>query len=44
MKLRTIIARRKKALKSAGPRKRDKLRHDLRVALVAAQLRKENAA
>jgi hypothetical protein len=44
MNLRTIIARRKRALKTASPKRRDKLRHDLKVAQVAAQLRKENAA
>jgi hypothetical protein len=44
MKLRTIINRRKKALKSASPKRRDKLRYDLRVALVAAQIKKECAA
>lgn len=44
MKLRTIITRRKKALKTASPKRRDKLRHEYRVALMVAQLRKENAA
>lgn len=41
MKLRTIIANRKKALKSAHPKRRDKARHQLKVALVAQQLRRE---
>lgn len=41
MKIRTIISRRKKALKAANPKRRDKLRHELRIALVAEQLRKE---
>ena len=44
MKIRTIINRRKKALKTANPKRRDKLRHELRVAQVAALLRKECAA
>lgn len=44
MKIRSIIARRKKALKTASPKRRDKLRHELKVALMVAQLRKENAA
>lgn len=44
MNIRKIIARRKLALKTVSPKRRDKARHDLKVALVAAQLRKENAA
>lgn len=44
MKLKTIISRRKKALKAANPKRRDKLRHELRIALVAAQLKRECAA
>lgn len=44
MKIRTIIARRKKALKASSPRTRDRLRHELKIAQVAAQLRKESAA
>ena len=44
MKIRTIIMRRKRALKSAKPAERDRLRAKLKVALVAQQLRKENAA
>jgi hypothetical protein len=42
MKLRTIIQRRKKALKNASPKTRDRLRHQLRVAQVAALLRKSS--
>jgi hypothetical protein len=44
MNIRKIITRRKKALKTANPKRRDKLRHELKVALVAELLRKENAA
>jgi ribosomal protein S30 len=43
MNLRTIIARRKKALKHSSPRTRDRLRHQFRVAQVAQQIRKECA-
>jgi hypothetical protein len=43
MNLRTIIARRKKALKHSSPKTRDRLRHQLRVAQVAHQIRKECA-
>jgi hypothetical protein len=43
MKLRTIIARRKKALKHSSPRTRDRLRNLFRVAQVAQQIRKECA-
>jgi HD superfamily phosphodiesterase len=43
MNIRTIIQRRKKALKNASPKTRDRLRHQLRVAQVAAQIRKECA-
>lgn len=42
--IRTIITRRKKALKTANPKRRDKLRHELRVALIAQQLRREGRA
>jgi ribosomal protein S30 len=42
--LRQIISRRKKALQSASPKSRDRLRYQLRVAQVAAQLRKEGRA
>lgn len=44
MNIRKIITRRKKALKSASPKSRDRLRHELRIALMAEQLRKEIAA
>jgi hypothetical protein len=42
MNLRKIIARRKKALKNASPKQRDMRRHQLRVAQVAALLRKSS--
>lgn len=38
--IRKIIARRKKALQQSTPKQRYKRRHELKVALVAAQLRK----
>jgi hypothetical protein len=41
--LRKIISDRKKALKTSSPKTRDRLRHQLRVAQVAAQIRKECA-
>jgi hypothetical protein len=44
MNIRKIISRRKKALKTANPKRRDRLRHELRVALIAERLRKEIAA
>jgi hypothetical protein len=44
MNIRKIISRRKLALKTASPKLRDKARHELKVALIVAQLRKENAA
>ena len=44
MKIRSIIARRKKALKSSSPKTRDRLRHQLKIAQVAAQIRRECAA
>jgi hypothetical protein len=43
MNIRTIIARRKKALKNASPKTRDRLRQAYKVALVAQQIRKECA-
>jgi hypothetical protein len=43
MNLRTIIARRKKALKHSSPKTRDRLRQKYREALKAAQIRKECA-
>jgi hypothetical protein len=39
MNIRTIIARRKKALKNASPKTRDRLRQSYHVALKAAQLK-----
>lgn len=41
MNLRTIISRRRKALKAAEPKSRDRLRYRLRVAVVAEQIRRE---
>jgi len=41
MRIRAIIKRRRKALQQSTPKQRDKRRHELKVALVAAQLRKE---
>lgn len=43
MRIRTIIKRRKKALQKSTPKQRDKRRQELKIALVAAQLRKEAA-
>lgn len=40
--LRKIISDRKKALKHSSPRTRDRLRHQLKVAQVAALLRKSS--
>ena len=44
MRIRTIIKRRAKALKASSPKSRDRLRHELRVALMASRLRKEAKA
>lgn len=44
MKIRTLIQRRKKALQASTPRQRDKRRHDLKIALVVAKLRREGRA
>jgi hypothetical protein len=44
MNLRRIITRRKKALKAAKPKSRDRLRHELCIALMAEKLRKEITA
>lgn len=44
MKIRTLLQRRKKALQTSTPKQRDKRRHELKVAQVAAQLRKEGRA
>jgi hypothetical protein len=43
MNIRKIITRRKKALKTANPKRRDRLRHELKIALVC-QLLKGRAA
>ena len=43
MNLRTIIIKRKKALKASKPEHRNKLRHKYHVALKAQQIRKECA-
>jgi hypothetical protein len=43
MNIRTLLKRRKKALQASTPKQRDRLRHQLHVALKAAQLRKEAA-
>lgn len=43
MKIRTIITRRKRALKTASPRRKDKAWRDLKIALVC-QLLKGRAA
>ncbi len=44
MNLRAIISNRRKALKQSTPKNRDKLRHQLRVAEVAALLRRKSRA
>jgi hypothetical protein len=44
MNIRKIITRRKKALKTASPKRRDKLRHELHVAKVCQLLAKGRAA
>lgn len=44
MNIRTIIQRRKKALQASTPKQRDRLRYSLKIAQVAAQLRKESKA
>jgi hypothetical protein len=44
MNIRTIIKRRRKALQASTPKQRDRLRHSLKVAQVAALLRKESKA
>jgi len=41
MNIKTIIKRRKQALQVSTPKQRDKRRYDLKIALVAAQLRRE---
>jgi hypothetical protein len=42
--LKKIITRRKKALKTANPKRRDKLRHELKVALICQLLSRGRAA
>jgi hypothetical protein len=44
MNIRKIITRRKKALKTASPKRRDKLRHEYKVALICQLLAKGRAA
>lgn len=44
MRIRTIVKRRKQALQASTPKQRDRLRQSLKVALVAAQLRKKGKA
>jgi len=44
MRIRTLIKRRKLALQASTPKQRDKRRHELKIALVAAQLRREGKA
>lgn len=41
MKLRDILKRRKDALRKAAPKSRDRLRHGVRVAEKAMQIRRE---
>jgi hypothetical protein len=44
MRIRTLIKRRRKALQASTPKQRDRARHSLKVALVAAQLKREGNA
>ena len=44
MNIRKIINRRKQALKRANPKRRDKLRHELKIALICQLLAKGRAA
>ena len=44
MNIRTLIKRRKQALQASTPKQRDKRRHELKVAQVAALLRREGKA
>ncbi len=44
MRIRTIISRRSEALRKCKPKQRDKLRHELRVAMVAAILKRRGKA
>jgi hypothetical protein len=42
MRIRTLIKRRRIALQKSTPKQRDKLRQSLKVALVAAQIKRES--
>ena len=42
MRIRTIIKRRRTALQKSTPKQRDRLRQSLKIALVAAQLKRES--
>lgn len=44
MRIRTLLKRRKQALQRSTPKQRDKRRAELRIALVAAQLKREARA
>lgn len=44
MKIRTLIQRRKKALQASTPKERDKRRHELKVAQMAAVLGRKGKA
>lgn len=44
MNIRTLLARRKKALQASTPRQRDKRRVEYKIAQVAAQLLREGKA
>lgn len=44
MKIRTLIQRRKQALRASTPKQRDKRRHDLKVAQMAALLGRKGKA
>lgn len=41
MRIRTLIKRRQAALRASTPKQRDRRRHELKIAQVAAQLRRE---
>lgn len=44
MRIRTLIKRRREALQGCKPKQRDRLRQSLKIALVAAQLKRESKA
>ena len=44
MRIRTLIKRRAAALRASTPKQRDKRRHELKVAQVAALLKREGKA